>query len=527
MTRVLRLGATLGKGIFLDLPTGLIAGILYSSGFPTVWGWHWGLSWLGLLILLGVLRYRRSGPALLFSFGFGMGFFLSLYIWVTASVGWWVPWAALAVLQSCFWLSWCLCATLSRCLPPILWAGLVAFVFSGFEQLRGNYPWGGSPWGYLAYTQVENRFSDLAPWLGESGISFLIVWILAAVIASVARPKQGRLKNILFIRYATCLLPALFILVAVFGGFVPKPEYPPDNNLPKLRVAAIQGNISTNFRADYLRPFRLLNNHIRQTEKTGVNDADIVLWGEQSADQDLRRNQEAQEQLTALLEKTRTPLFYGSVTEIGGSLNNNYVLLDSEGRVKQVYRKKHLVPFGEYLPQRKLWEQLIPQVHELLPRDIQPGNNDSGIFDLRQVGIPVKLGVNICFEEAVNELVRENVNSGAELLVFPTNNASFGHWAESTQQLQISRFRAKEYQRATVQISINGVSGIIESDGTLLSRSGLFSADTLHATLKLPNHLTFSARFGHYQELLFQAGSLIILITLVIIRFYIYNNSKK
>lgn len=90
------------------------------------------------------------------------------------------------------------------------------------------------------------------------------------------------------------------------------------------------------------------------------------------------------------------------------------------------------------------------------------------------------------------------MQNGAEFLYVPTNNASFGYTTESVQQLAMSRFRAVEHGRATVQISTVGVSGYIEPDGTMHSVTELFQPDEIASTLPLRTSLTWSAKFGHW-----------------------------
>ncbi len=108
----------------------------------------------------------------------------------------------------------------------------------------------------------------------------------------------------------------------------------------------------------------------------------------------------------------------------------------------------------------------------------------------------VDLAVGICIEVAYGDLIRDAVLAGGELIVVPTNNASFGYTAESEQQLAMSRFRAVEHGRATIQISTVGVSGVIAPNGVLLSSTELFTADHFAASVPLRTEITVSDRLG-------------------------------
>ena len=113
-----------------------------------------------------------------------------------------------------------------------------------------------------------------------------------------------------------------------------------------------------------------------------------------------------------------------------------------------------------------------------------------------RLGRTVGLGDVICFEVAYDDLVRSAVTTGGEVLVVQTNNASFGWTAESTQQLAMSRLRAVEHGRATIQVSTVGVSAVVAPNGAVLQRTDLFTAAQMVATLPLRESLTLADRLG-------------------------------
>ena len=117
-------------------------------------------------------------------------------------------------------------------------------------------------------------------------------------------------------------------------------------------------------------------------------------------------------------------------------------------------------------------------------------------LESERLGRTVPLGVGICFEVAYDDLIRDAAEAGAELLVIPTNNANFGLSDESTQQLAMSRLRAIEHGRATIQISTVGVSAVINPAGVVTQRTGLFTAEQMIATVPLRSELTPATRFG-------------------------------
>jgi apolipoprotein N-acyltransferase len=118
----------------------------------------------------------------------------------------------------------------------------------------------------------------------------------------------------------------------------------------------------------------------------------------------------------------------------------------------------------------------------------------------------VTLGVAICFEVVVDDLMRENVLLGAEVLFVPTNNATFGFTDESEQQLAASRVKAVELGRPVVHISTVGVSGLVMPDGSVHDKTALFTSDLISGSVPRRTELTLSARLGWWPERAAAAG---------------------
>ena len=184
-----------------------------------------------------------------------------------------------------------------------------------------------------------------------------------------------------------------------------------------------------------------------------------------------------------------------------------------EGLVQR-YVKQHPVPFAEYIPHRQFY-RLFSSAVDLLQVE-QAAGTEPGIFVVDTAsGEPIRAGATICFEVAYDELVRTNVQEGANLLLVQTNNATFGYTAESEQQLAISRLRAIEHGRSVVHISTVGVSGLIRPDGTVPETTALFTAAALTDDLPLRSARTLATILGPWPE---YAACLALLILLVVAR---------
>jgi len=116
-------------------------------------------------------------------------------------------------------------------------------------------------------------------------------------------------------------------------------------------------------------------------------------------------------------------------------------------------------------------------------------------------GGPFPIGDVICFEVAYDSLVRSSVLAGAQLLVVQTNNATFGHTAETYQQLAMSQLRAVETGRTVLQVATTGMSAVITPDGTIQQQSGkLYTAADIVASVPLHTRITLATRLGASPE---------------------------
>jgi apolipoprotein N-acyltransferase len=191
---------------------------------------------------------------------------------------------------------------------------------------------------------------------------------------------------------------------------------------------------------------------------------------------------------------------------------NDYVVWQPGVGVTASYTKQHPVPFGEYVPYRDVFRAITPAV-DRVRTDMAAGTDVALLpVQVERLGRTVLLTTAICFEVAYGELVRDSVLAGGELIVIPTNNASFGYTQESTQQLAISRFRAVEHGRAVVQVSTVGVSGIVAPDGAVLDRTGLFTAEQMVQELPLRTSLTVADRLGSLPAAVVDALALVLLL---------------
>lgn len=468
-------------------------GVLTWTAFPDL-NW-WAAAYPGTALLFLAMRRDSARWNALVGFLWGLAFFAPLITWADDAVGR-VPWLALSVAEAGFvalfgalW-SWARRGeavwrrgSLQVVVFTVLWVAI--------EELRSAVPFGGFPWGRLGFSQADAPAVALA-WLGGTPAVSAAV---AAVGALLGLAVVGLLR--------ITLLPALTravvaILIAACGLLVPLDTRAESGT---LAVGAVQGNVSNPGLGAFDNRREVLDNHLAGTrallDTVAPGDLDLVVWPENGTDIDPQTDASVAADIDSAAQAVGAPLLVGTVEypDSGGRYNTALLWEPGVGPVAR-YSKQHPAPFAEYIPLRSLVRPFSSAV-DLVSRDMLPGTKPAVIpLKSERLGRTVVVGDVICFEVAYDSIVRQSVRHGAELLVVQTNNASFGYSAESTQQLAMSRLRAVELGRATVQISTVGVSAVIAPNGAVRQQTGLFTADQMVATMPLRQSLTPAAWAG-------------------------------
>jgi apolipoprotein N-acyltransferase len=221
------------------------------------------------------------------------------------------------------------------------------------------------------------------------------------------------------------------------------------------------------------------------------NSIDFIVWPENASDLNPQQNELAKLQIDSVVEKYQVPLIFGAITESGDEIfNSSLYFVPGQGQIDQ-YDKKRPVPFAEYVPDRDFWYQLAPDLIGLVTRGYAFGTRD-GIFEFEGSN----LGVLICFEIAIDDIGRELVSDGAEIILSQTNNADFGRSDETFQQAALARLRAIETGRTVVNISTVGVSKVFLADGSIVDQLPIFEPGVMVQTLPLRTSITPAIAIG-------------------------------
>ncbi len=452
-----------------------LSGVLLDLAFPP----HdlWWLAPIAVGLLTNVLRGRTLKQGALLGWVHGVAFYGVMLVW-TGTIAGPPAWIALTLLESLFALLLGVALTAVLRLPA--WPLWAAAVWVGQEALRDRLPFGGFPWGRLAFSQGHTPLTPLASWGGAP----LVTLAVAALAALVVR-APGR---------AVLLGPGL-VLVAVLTP-VPTDGQP-------VNVGVIQGNVPRIGleRADQVS--QVLANHVNATRELArkVRDGelpkpDVVIWPENASDLDPYTDKRAADDITQAVDDIGVPVLVGAVTDGPGRfVSNRGIVWEPNSGPGASYVKRHPVPFGEYIPFRSLVRKVTKKV-DLVPHDFAAGDKP-GVLQLGQV----RIADVICFEVAYDGVVRDAVRGGGRLLVVQTNNATFGRSGETTQQLAMGRLRAVELGRSVVVAATSGKSAVIAPDGRLQHSTKLFTKDITVQRVVLRSATTTASTLGAWPEL--------------------------
>jgi apolipoprotein N-acyltransferase len=452
------------------------------------------------LTLLCAGRRLRSG----FWLGavFGTAFMLVLLPWLTViAVYAWVP---LAITEGLFYgvagLATAALTDRRRRLPG--WPLWVACSWVLVEALRATVPFGGFPWGRLSFAVEDTPVAPAFAYVGAAGVTFLVALVGTTLAWAVPRARRQPAQAVAAVAGSAVL--------ACLAAVVPWQATRSDD--PRVTVAAVQGNVPGEGLEAFAERRAVLDNHVAATEELAARVAagtterpDLVVWPENSSDIDPYADPSARTSIGAAAAAVQAPLLMGAVVGDRGDSGwfNRAIVWSDTGSPGAHYDKVHPVPFGEYIPLRSL---LAPRISALqqIPSDMIRGKR-SGVL---RVG-PARAGVLMCFEVAYDSMPHDLVRHGADLLVVPTNNATYTGTGQIEQQFAMSRLRAIETGRYVVVASTNGISGIVAPDGRVVERAPQREQVVLEQPVSLLTRHTPATTLGPWPEVALSAAAVV------------------
>jgi len=426
---------------------------------PTEW---WLLAPLSIGTLYALLHRATPKQALFIGWLFGLGYFGIGVHWVYHSLH--LFGAAIAPLAALLTLLFVLVMTVFPALTTYVWASLrhsnsalvnvllFAALWALAELLRGKVL-DGFPWILVGYSQTTGPLGNLAPIVGVYGISFLVVLLAAScvVIASAALRQK-------LVALALVVLPLCLSFFASGKNFS-SPEGEP------VRVRMVQANIAQEMKFSAERLRKSLNEYTDLTQKEGLEEVDLVIWPGK---------------------------IYNAVKQLGGK--------------QQTYRKRHLVPFGEYMPLRFILDFAAKFI--VIPMsDLAAGTGTHEPMELQGV----RWGISICYEDVYGEEMRDLLPA-SQVLLNVSNDAWFGNSAAPHQHEQKARMRAREFARPLVRVTNTGVSSAIDERGRVLGRIAHNTAGVLDIDVQPQSGWTPYARTGNWPVFLLSMAILFLVL---------------
>src|SRR5436189_1923276 len=278
---------------------------------------------------------------------------------------------------------------------------------------------------------------QIAEFTGVAGLSFMVAFANVIAVATVRRLMLEACTRVVRPHFDLTLTLAAIVGVLTFGIRATQVSPP----TKPLRVAAVQSNVPQNQKFDPQFTRKIFDQFRRLSEIALRSNPppDLLIWPESSMPGPVLADRESYQFVMDLAASAESDILLGTIDEENGDVYNAALLVSEAGEQVQVYRKLHLVPFGEYVPGRHRVPLLARIVGDQVPGDFKAGK-DYTVFEL--TNSDVKVAPLICFEDTIGELTRQFVlpsenNPGANLLVDITNDGWFLHSAGSHQHLAI------------------------------------------------------------------------------------------
>jgi apolipoprotein N-acyltransferase len=483
----------------------IISGLLMTAAFPKV-GLS-GLAWLALVPLLVSLRGQRPKNAFRTGMIAGLTHYLTLLYWVvfTMRTYGYLPWwqcvsllvllaAYLAVYPGLFALMvtrFCRKPGQLVLVAPVLWVALEyirSFLFTGF------------PWGIVGYSQFNRlHIIQISDMFGVYGISFLVVFFNAAVYVLLLflagkhwhGHPVGRWQAL-----KAFVTPLLLIgSCLAYGSMRIGDMDEAMRGAVSPRMAVVQGNIDQARKWDPAFQIATTKKYVGLTLSSAARQPDLVVWPETATPFYFEASPKLTRLVTDAVRQTGVHLLVGSpsVDERAGSpaYFNSAYMVAPDGRSTGRYDKVHLVPFGEYVPLKRILSFVGKMVAQV--GDFSSGEKGRTL-DWGAQNPPI--GVQICFEIIFPGLSRSLVKNGAGVLVNLTNDAWFGKSGAAYQHFSMAVFRAVENRRSLVRSANTGISGFVDPAGRILARTALFEDAVVDRPVPVVSETSMYTRTG-------------------------------
>jgi apolipoprotein N-acyltransferase len=535
----------------------MCSGLLYAACFaPFNLTWF---CWIALTPLIAAIWFSGEESRhlwfrnLVLGYAAGLTFFWIVFFWLTTVtvLGWFLlpfymaiyfaPWAWFCGLlrpragkrqsaNASKWSQMLAQARTTAATAPSPWtkstnnlrlALILAAAWTTLEWLRGwvfsGFGWNGlgvalhDYWPLIQITEVT----------GVAGLSFVVAFANVILLTTAYRLVVEARTRVIRPHFDFTVTMAAIVGLLIFGLRATQISLPTKS----LRVAAVQSNVPQTQKFDPQFTRRIFDQFRRLSEIALRSNPppDLLVWPESSMPGPVLADQESYKFVMDLAASADTDLLLGTIDVDKQDIYNAALLVSDGGEHMQVYRKIHLVPFGEYVPGRHTVPLLAQIVGDQVAGDFKEGKEYT-VFTL--TNSEVNVAPLICFEDTIGELTRQFVlpnelSPGANLLVDVTNDGWFQTSAGSHQHLANAIFRCVETRRPMVRAANTGVTCFINQFGRVTQMlqddtGSTFTEGVLAGEIKVSTEqeLTFYALHG---ELFAKACAAITLVSIVLL----------
>ncbi len=498
---------------FIKNPKFLIILSAVLSAVPFTFDFMFLLSWVSFVPLFYIaLTYppQRLKTAIGQGFLFGFIYHLFIYYWfvwfypldyaslgaaasvavvILASVG-------ISVLHGVLWcLPLIMCYFVNKKIkkPVVLAAVLILGIMLASKATSLSEL--AFPWVRISLTQYRaTALIQSASLFGIDGVDMIMLAFNALLALAIIYPVSKR-------KIAAAAAVGLFAVNLGFGLIRLSIDTKPTDT---LNILTVQASVDKEEKWDYDGDKVCFNTYKKLTRENMTDATELILWPESAVPVEYKSNKQlnAYRNFSLKIEK---PLLAGILKNDKGVLTNNAMLIDGD-KIAPPYSKRVLVPFGEYMPYRRLLGRIFPFLENInvLSEDYTAGK-DSALIEVKGK----QIGSIICFESIYPRLTRQSTRDGAELLVEVTNDSWLEDSPAMKQHLAHGVFRSVENSRWLVRSANSGVSATIDSRGRIRQELGALKQGVIADAVNFENEKTLYTAVG---DILLPTYALILLL---------------
>lgn len=442
---------------WVSTPIAVGGGLLMAAAFPPYWAWPLGIVSVGVLAAVVPQASRLRG-----ALGLGLAYALGLLVpgiwWQLALLP--AAFFGLLFIESLYYvagagLMWAVRHARWR---PLWFAGIYLLV----EYVFSRFPFGGFPWLRLGYPLLDSPLAGFLP-LGGIGLTSFLGALIGTLGAELVLRRTPRLAVVAV---------ASTLVIAGIGAWGASWRPVEPATPATVNVGYVQGGVNgggiyglgevrTTTRA-HLTENKNLAARVQAGE---LPKPDLIVMPENTTDMDPLLDPETRTMVDRMVSDAGVPVLVGVPQSIDENNRKTMSLWWTRNGPTAEYQKTHLVPFGEWVPFREIFQPIVPEL-AYVGAQTQPGTEPNVVRGVLNDGTPLNVGVAICYDVVYPETVAWGVREGAEIMVVQSNNAMFAGTAQLEQQFLMTRARAAELRRPILVVTVSGTSGYIEADGS-------------------------------------------------------------